>query len=989
MYFIIFACPITATMRSLYIYLIILCFLAAPLPLAAQDAATILKGRIENYLSTYQSPDIRIEKLSVDSIRTDVRQKAMRIYLNTTFAYQPFRRVTVAGIYQDILQLVPDELSGYSMTLYADRYRLEDLIPNYFLAEKDRSRLFGSKLDYKGKPWTVNVSRRYRAEQGLEGRHIALWQSHGKYYLARQKRWAWQRPRMYCTSEDIFTQSFVVPYIIPMLQNAGAVVFTPRERDTQRNEVIVDNDGILTGLSGGSQYVETESSQSSWMTAEGSGFAHRKRIYRQGDNPFHDGTARYAFTEKKPTGAKAQWIPEIPETGEYAVYVSYKTTARSIDDARYTVRHAGGTTEFRVNQQMGGGTWVYLGTFRFLKGKDANAAMVELTNQSDNDGGVVSADAVRFGGGMGNIERGGSTSSLPRYLEGARYWAQLAGMSDTIYSHSNNDYNDDLNTRSRMVNFLSGGSMFNPQEQGLGIPFETVFSVHSNAGFNMQDSIFGTLGIYTTDNNDGLLAAGTDRLTSRDLTDLVQTQIVSDIERTYHGYWTRRSMWNRNYNETRLPEVPSTIIETLSHQNFTDMTFGHDPNFKFLLSRSIYKAILRYVCTQHGRSFTVQPLPVEDFGIGFASDGTDAISLSWHGVNDPLEASATPQSYIVYTRIGDGGFDNGTPVRGEHYSIDIEPGVIYSFRVTAVNQGGQSMPSEILSAYRSPDERARVLVVNAFDRLSGPAIVNTPDSIGFDLDADPGVPYIYSVSVGGRQTNFRRTQRGDSRGASGSEYEGLQVAGNTFDFPYLHGTAIAAAGGYSFTSCSRSALEKGRISPERYQALDIIMGLQRQDSAMHAAGSRTYRLFTPELRTVLRAYSEMGGGIFVSGAYMGRSLDGGADTSFARDVLKYSHGIEHPSHGSTVHAEGMSRTVSFTGALNTERYAVVSSDVLMPENTQAFTSMVYSDTRQSAAVAYQGTDYRSFVMGFPFEVIDSSDERMRIMRAVLRFITER
>ena len=977
-------------MRSLKIHLIILCLLAVSLPSAAQDAATMLKGRIENYLSTYQNPEIKLEKLGVDSIRTDAGEKTLRIYLNTTFAYQPFRRVTVAGIYQDIQPLVPEELSDYSLSIYADRYRLEDLIPNYYLANKDRSRLFDSKLDYKGKPWVRDISRQYQAEQGLEGRHIALWQSHGKYYLARQKRWAWQRPRMYCTSEDIFTQSFVVPYIIPMLQNAGAVVFTPRERDTQRNEVIVDNDGNLSGSYSESQYVEAESSQSSWMTADGSGFAHRQRVYRQGDNPFRDGTSRYAFTEKRPTGAKAQWIPEIPETGDYAVYVSYQTTPRSIDDAHYTVHHAGGATEFHVNQQMGGGTWVYLGTFRFPKGKDANAAMVELTNQSDNDGGVVSADAVRFGGGMGNIERGGNTSSLPRYMEGARYWAQWAGMNDTIYSHSTNDYNDDLNARTRMVNFLSGGSIFNPQERGLSVPFETVFSVHSNAGFNMQDSIFGTLGIYTTDNNNGLLAAGTDRLTSRDLADLLQTQIVSDIERTYHGgYWIRRSMWNRNYNETRVPEVPSAIIETLSHQNFTDMTFGHDPNFKFLLSRSIYKGILRYVCTQHGRSFVVQPLPVEDFSIDFTSDGTDAISLSWHGVDDPLEESATPQSYIVYTRIGDGGFDNGTPVRGEHYSIDIDPGVIYSFRVTAVNEGGQSMPSETLSAYRSPEERARVLVVNAFDRLSGPAIVNTPDSIGFDLDADPGVPYIYSTSIGGRQTNFSRTQKGDSRGASGSEYEGLQVAGNTFDFPYVHGTAIAAAGGYSFTSCSRSALEKGRISPERYQALDIIMGLQRQDSTMHAIGSRTYRLFTPELRTVLRAYSEMGGGIFVSGAYVGRSLDGSADTSFARDVLKYSYGIEHSSNGSNVRAEGMSRTVGFTGALNSERYAVVSSDVIMPENTQAFTSMVYSDTRQSAAVAYQGTDYRSFVMGFPFEVIDNSDEQMRIMRAVLRFLTER
>lgn len=51
--------------------------------------------------------------------------------------------------------------------------------------------------------------------------------------------------------------------------------------------------------------------------------------------------------------------------------------------------------------------------------------MVVLSNESKQKG-VVCADAVRFGGGMGNIERGGETSGMPRYLEGARYSAQWA-----------------------------------------------------------------------------------------------------------------------------------------------------------------------------------------------------------------------------------------------------------------------------------------------------------------------------------------------------------------------------------------------------------------------------------------------------------------------------------------------------------------------------------------------------------------------------------
>jgi hypothetical protein len=40
----------------------------------------------------------------------------------------------------------------------------------------------------------------------------------------------------------MFTQSFVLPFLVPMLENAGAYVMLPRERDTQVNEVVVDND---------------------------------------------------------------------------------------------------------------------------------------------------------------------------------------------------------------------------------------------------------------------------------------------------------------------------------------------------------------------------------------------------------------------------------------------------------------------------------------------------------------------------------------------------------------------------------------------------------------------------------------------------------------------------------------------------------------------------------------------------------------------------
>jgi len=111
-----------------------------------------------------------------------------------------------------------------------------------FAQDEEVSPRFWGNVDYKGRPWVENVSRPFDIRRGLEGRHLSVWSSHGRYYDQDKGRWKWQRPELFCTTEDLFTQTIVIPYLIPMLENAGAIVFTPRERDWQRNECIVDND---------------------------------------------------------------------------------------------------------------------------------------------------------------------------------------------------------------------------------------------------------------------------------------------------------------------------------------------------------------------------------------------------------------------------------------------------------------------------------------------------------------------------------------------------------------------------------------------------------------------------------------------------------------------------------------------------------------------------------------------------------------------------
>lgn len=957
------------------------------LNLSAQDIEQNVRQRLDEFFQAYTTETVELKGLKLDSFRINFNKKELLIYANERFAYQPLRTETVNAIYRHLKQILPGPVNYYKLSLFSDGRKIEDLVPNlYRRGKQDKTRLFRD-LEYKDAPWVTCTSRPYSISRGLEGSHIALWQSHGKYYINRTDEWGWQRPRLFCTTEDQFTQSFILPYLIPMLENAGAVVFTPRERDTQRQEVIVDNDGTLSGQGGnGSLYLDVRSRKARWEQTDRPGFAQHKHIWQDGENPFLTGTARFAKTEKKKDKAFAEWVPDIPETGEYAVYVSYQTLPNSVSDAKYLVFHNGGVTEFKVNQRIGGGTWVYLGTFSFDKGRN-DYGMVVLSNESKEKG-VVCADAVRFGGGMGNIARGSQTSGLPRYLEGARYSAQWAGMPYSVYGgyKGKNDMNDDINVRSRTVNYLAGGSVFNPQEEGLGVPIEMSMALHSDAGFNREDQIIGTLGIYTTRFNDGLLNAGTDRYASRDLSDILLTQLHSDIQSTFNTDWTRRSMWNRNYSETRLPAVPSTIVELLSHQNFADMRLGHDPNFKFTVGRSLYKGILKFLSNQHGRDYVVQPLPVSHFAIRFGQK-KNTLELTWQGVDDPLEPSARPQEYIVYTRIGRGGFDNGTRVSQPSYNVKIEPGIVYSFKVTAVNRGGESFPSEILAAYKAKREEGRVLIVNGFDRLSGPAVIDTPERAGFDLNQDPGVPYLYDISLCGRQENFNRKEAGKQLGESGDEYEGMKIAGNTFDYPFIHGKAIQAAGGYSFVSCSDEAAESGHIALKDYQVVDYILGLEKEDNC-NPASNRRYKTFTPAMQSLLTDYCRQGGNLLVSGAYVGSDMNTQPqDRAFTRDILKFECTVSLRTEGQMQNIGGMNRNFSLCGMPNEQVYAVPSTDCLQATGS-AFPAMLYTDGNYPAAVAYPGSDYRTFVMGFPFESIRTEAGRNALMASILRFFGE-
>ena len=321
------------------------------------------------------------------------------------------------------------------------------------------------------------------------------------------------------------------------------------------------------------------------------------------------------------------------------------------------------------------------------------------------------------------------------------------------------------------------------------------------------------------------------------------------------------------------------------------------------------------------------------------------VKLSWQPVSDPSEPNSSPREYIVYTRIGYGGFDNGELVRGTSFTKKLEPGLVYSFKVTAVNRGGESFPSEILSAYQAKRSKGTILIINGFDRLSGPATIDTYNMQGFDMQADPGVPYLNTAEYCGNQLCFNKLGIGketkDGLGYSDSNYEGMLIAGNTFDYPFIHGKAIQAAGRYSFVSCSNEAVENGLVNMNDYRMIDLILGVELQP-------------FSTEMKQLLTQYCQNGGYLFASGAH----LDKEKDRNFT-NMLKYipAGNLQNFSDNEIF---GTSIRFNIYREANEKSYAVPSPSCIVPA-AAAITSFAYTGSRQGAGVSYKGNDYSTFM----------------------------
>ncbi len=964
------------------------------------------------------------------------RGKMLDFYFEQTLGDFPWREGDEKWLKSELKSLFPKKYASYSVGVVFSKTRpfsefVSPRIGSDGSVVKSPYRV--SAPSSKEEPFVTAIGAQTYSK-GLSGRNIALWQSHGYYYEQSLERWEWQRACLFQTVEDLFTQSFVLPYLVPMLENAGAYVMTPRERDLNRDEYIIDND-IDAGTSrlGG-----TFKAEGDWEIRDG-GFADEKENITDDSNPFTCGTylsAKSGLSAKKKQ-QKVTWEADIQKDGDYAVYVSYRSLPESTDGALYRVEHGGGVSEFYVNQRLGGGTWVYLGTFHFSPSEKARIVL-DCTRSKGKGTKRVSADAVRIGGGMGNIARGPKgedsqlmeISGMPRFAEGARYSLQWYGVPKEVWSQNEdkNDYKDDYMCRGTWVDWISGGSAMNPKAPGLGIPVDLSFAFHTDAGIAARDSTIGTLAIYTS-LSEGLrvLPSGEKRLTSREYADAVQTQVVDDIRATFDPTWRRRGTKDRSYLESRTPTAPSMILELLSHQNFNDMKFGLDPEFRFTVCRAVYKGMLKYLSSRYGLPYAVQPLPVRDFAITVTDITSDkyTVDLSWKETEDPLESTASPRGYLLSTREDSGAFSESVELKGistssdgrHHYLKTLPKGHIHSFRITAFNDGGRSFPSQALSCGVPVGSKARgsVLIVNNFDRVSGPSFIDTESYAGFDNRTDSGVDLQRQINFIGEMYQFNRSlpwvdDDCPGFGASYTDCATSVYAGNSFDYPALHGQALLSLG-YAFTSSSREAFCSGTegfstgksASKGSVQIVDLICGKQVTTPRGTGKKEARFEVFPEDLQNRLKECSSRGCNLIVSGANIGTDLSEGIyplekdeakskqTRSFATTTLGYKIVNPHGSRSGEFRwtlGEKRGEKGSIYNRPNDRIYCVESPDGIAPADASGKTFLRYSDTGISAGVAYEGKGYRCVSLGFPLETVKDSKEMESIVEYCLNFFKQ-
>ena len=105
---------------------------------------------------------------------------------------------------------------------------------------------------------------------------------------------------------------------------------------------------------------------------------------------------RYGSTYRSVVGSKsATAAPNFPGEGNYKVYVAWGAGSNRRNPITYKVNHAGGTSEFLIDQSAISNVWIQLGTGDFFFNTGYGGTVV-MTNEDIDESGSMYAGAFKF-----------------------------------------------------------------------------------------------------------------------------------------------------------------------------------------------------------------------------------------------------------------------------------------------------------------------------------------------------------------------------------------------------------------------------------------------------------------------------------------------------------------------------------------------------------------------------------------------------------------
>ncbi len=787
----------------------------------------------------------------------------------------------------------------------------------------DRPKDGGATTD-RGGP-TVQAGR--QPIGALTGVTVYASAGHGwtaEYYTNGQ--WDLQRPVLLNMAED-YGNIDQLNYFVHYAFNAGATVIPFRPVGWQQIEIVLDNDDPGVTFAG------------AWTDGISG------KYYENGETV--SGIVYKWISADTVETATARYTPAVTTTDFYPVYCfTVAGTNRTVQT--YRVSHSGGLSEITIDHRETGNGWIWLGNYYLEAGGDN---YVEITNESTETGAII-ADAVRWGGGYGDIVRPGpnSISGYPRDQEAQRYWAHgelgnnAVGFDSDIWNGGGSDGGDNVRTGgkwAREMNQVPAGGILEDRWKRVHLEFHTNAS---GGGARGQLCLITDLGATTY---------------QVEYANILSDEVDADmlvLDGEFEHNWVDRAgaTYTSSYGAiatgANSDEFDATIVELAFHDNPLDTELLRDDRVRSAMARACVHGIIRFLNTLPGSQVALDFAPDTPRRVRAEVAGNGDVVVSWE---PPLSdgARGDPASgYVVYQSPNGYGF--GDPiVLGDVLSTtipDLPVGETRYFRVAATNDGGESMPSEVLAVRKSATVAEKLLIVNGFDRLR--------------RQINPIQTFTQPPAYAGQW--IERQQWRES---------------NSFDYVVQHAEALAV-GDYGFESCCNEAAADSYVQLDDYDIVVWIAGTESTEDDT----------LTGNEQNKLTDFLFGGKALLISGSELGYDLiaqNGGA--SFMQDTLQAGYSADDADTFTVTGVPGGCLEdlgpFDFDPA-NGACYEVRSPDVLLTGDISGACLDYVGGTGGIAAVQFGNGIYNAVTFGFPFETISSPTTRAAVMTRVMDFL---